>query len=168
MFGFYKNYGFIVLIISHYLERIIMQIFVTAFKNTISNMKSRFTSFFFYIICILTILSFSIPLDISGSDSEKLFSILVTCVLSIAAMSFFTEYLFVLNSLMKDTRFSKYSLLNIFVKQTTENYHICANLLTIVAIPSIIFIVIAIVTHIVLPIAITLGFMTLFILLSIS
>lgn len=131
-------------------------------------MKSRFTSFFFYIICILTILSFVLPIDISGSNSEKLFSIFATCMLSIAAMSFFTEYLFTLDSLMKDTKFEKHSLLRVFVKQTTANYHIYTNLLTIVTIPTVVFIIISIVTHIILPITIALGFMTMFILLSIS
>lgn len=144
-----------------------MKIFVTAFKNTISHMKSNLTPFSFYLICILTVLSFFLPLDMSGSDREKLSSLIVTSVLVLAALYFLTEYLFALEVSMQITRFGNYSLLSLFVKRTPSNYHIYANLSTIVIVSAILFIAISFMIHFALPIAIALGFMTMFTMLPI-
>ena len=137
-----------------------MKIFVTALKNAISNMKWRFTPFFFYTIVILTILSFFIPLDISGSNFEKVASIFMTSLLVFASVESLTEYLFILEHLMQNTQFGNYSFLSIFVKHAKENHHIYANSLAIVLIPTILLVAIGIMTQTVLPITITLVLIT--------
>ena len=144
-----------------------MKIFVTAFKNTISNMKFRYTPFFFYLVFILTVLSFFVPLDMSGSDTNKLFSLITTSVLVLAAIDFLTEYLVALEVSMQITKFGKYSILSMFTKRTPSNYHIYANLLTIVIVSAILFVIAGFLTHLALPITIALCFMTMFTVLSI-
>lgn len=137
-----------------------MKIFVAALKNAISNIKWRFTPFFFYTIFILTVLSFFIPFDISGSNFEKVASIIMTGLLVLASVESLTEYLFILENLMQNTKFGNYSFLSIFVKHAEPNYHIYANSLAIVLIPTILFVAIGIMTQTVLPITITLVLIT--------
>lgn len=137
-----------------------MKIFVAALKNAISNIKWRFTPFFFYTIFILTVLSFFIPFDTSGSNFEKVASIIMTGLLVLASVESLTEYLFILENLMQNTKFGNYSFLSIFIKHVEPNYHIYANSLTIVLIPTILFVAIGIMTQTVLPITITLVLIT--------
>ena len=144
-----------------------MQIFLTAFKNTIIKMKSTFTPFFFILITILTILSFVIPIDISGNTTPSATQIIISIMSFMSSMAYLTNYLIELAMVMDKTKFKKHSILNLFVKRVDDKYHLYTNIFIIVLISIILSIIIAVMTNMIFPIMITFIFMGMFILLSI-
>ena len=126
--------------------------FITAFKNVISHMKTNLTTFSFLFIFVMTVLSFVVPIDLSGGDTQNVFRIIIAGMLTISATIFFVGYLCELEILMWKTIYKERSILSIFVKYTDQKYHVYANLATITVIPIILFIVFVAITHIVLPI----------------
>ena len=126
--------------------------FITAFKNVISHMKTNLTTFSFLFICVMTVLSFVVPIDLSGGDTQNVFRIIIAGMLTISATIFCVGYLCELEILMWKTIYKERSILSIFVKYTDQKYHVYANLATITVIPIILFIVFVAITHIVLPI----------------
>ena len=126
--------------------------FITAFKKTILRMKSRLTPFSFYLLLLATILAFVVPVNTSGSTTQGTLRIIITGILAISATIFLIEYLCHVEITMWDTKFRERSILNIFVKHTDPKNHVYANLSTIVLVPLAIFVTIAILTNIVLPI----------------
>ena len=141
--------------------------FITAFKKTIARMKSRLTPFSFYLLLLTTILAFVIPINISGSNTTDGLRVIVTGILAISAIVFLIEYLFNLEISMWDTKFRERSILNIFVKHVDPKNHVYANLSTIVLVPLAIFVTIAILTNIVLPILFSLLFVAMCVVISI-
>lgn len=132
--------------------------FITAFKKTISRMKSRLTFFSYRLLLVMAILAFVVPVDASGSTTQGAFRIIITGILAISATIFLIEYLFNLEIAMWNTKFRERSILNIFVKYADPKSHVYANLSTIVLVPLAIFVTIAILTNIVLPILFSLLF----------
>ena len=120
-----------------------MKIFVTAFKNTISRLKSRLTPFSLLLLCLLTILSLVVRLIIAGMSA-------------MAATVFLVEYLCNLEILMWKTAFKERSILNIFVKYSDPKNHVYANLSTITMTFLALTIVLLATTHILLPITFSL------------
>lgn len=141
--------------------------FLTAFKNTITKMKLTFTPFFFILITILTIISFVIPIDISGNKTPSATQIIIAIMSFMSSMAYLTNYLIELAMVMDKTKFKKHSILNLFVKQVDDNYHIYTNIFIIVLIPIILSIIITVMTNMIFPIMITFMFMGMFILFSI-
>lgn len=141
--------------------------FITAFKKTISRMKSRLTFFSYRLLLVMTILAFVVPVNTSGSTAQGAFRIIISGVLAISATIFLIEYLFNLETAMWDTKFRERSILNIFVKHTDPKSHVYANLSTVVLIPIAIFVTIAIVTNIVLPILFSLLFVAMCVVISV-
>ncbi|RKV96978.1 MAG: hypothetical protein D8H99_23315 [Streptococcus sp.] len=141
--------------------------FITAFKKTISRMKSRLTSFSYRLLLLMTILAFVVPVNASGSTTQGAFRIIIAGILAISATIFLIEYLFNLEISMWDTKFRERSILNIFVKHADPKNHVYANLSTIVLVPLAIFVIIAILTNIVLPILFSLLFVAMCVVISI-
>ena len=137
-----------------------MKIFVTAFKNTISRLKSRLTPFSLLLLCLLTILSFVIPIDIAGETKQQIFRLIIAGVSAMAATVFLVEYLCNLEILMWKTAFKERSILNIFVKYSDPKNHVYANLSTITMASLALVISLLATTHIALPIMFSLIFIT--------
>lgn len=144
-----------------------MNIFITAFTNTISRMKSRLTPFSLRLLCLLTVLSFVVPIDVSGSTTQQVFRLVITAMLVISATIFFVEYLYSLEVLMWKTTFRERSILNIFVKYADPRYHVYANLSTITMTSLAIVVAFVAATHILLPIMFSLIFVAMVTVLSI-
>ena len=141
--------------------------FITAFKKTISRMKSRLTFFSYRLLLVMTILAFVVPINISGSTAQEVSRIAISGVLAISATIFLIEYLFNLEIVMWDTKFRERSILNIFVKHANPKSHVYANLSTVILIPLAIFATIAILTNIVLPILFSLLFVAMCVVISV-
>ena len=141
--------------------------FITAFKNALLHMKTRLTTFSFYLLLLATILAFVIPINISGSNDTSAFRIIISGVSAISATIVLIEYLFNIETMIWYTQFRERSILNIFVKHADPKYHVCANLSTAVLIPLAIFVTIAIMTNIVLPILFSLLFVAMCTIISI-
>ena len=137
-----------------------MKIFVTAFKNTISRLKSRLTPFSLLLLCLLTILSFVVPIDITGGTAQQMFRLIIAGMSAMAATVFLVEYLFHLEILMWKTAFKERSILNIFVKYSDPKNHVYANLSTIPITFLALVIAFMVATHIALPIMFSLIFIT--------
>lgn len=133
-----------------------MKIFVTAFKNTISRLKSRLTPFSLLLLCLLTILSLVVPIDIAGETKQQIFRLIITGMSAMAATVFLVEYLCNLEILMWKTAFKERSILNIFVKYSDPKNHVYANLSTITMTFLALTIVLLATTHILLPITFSL------------
>ena len=133
-----------------------MKIFVTAFKNTISRMKSRLTPFSLLLLCLLTILSFVVPINIAGETKQQIFRLIIAGMSAMAATVFLVEYLCNLEILMWKTAFKERSILNIFVKYSDPKNHVYANLSTITMTFLALPIVLLATTHILLPITFSL------------
>lgn len=144
-----------------------MKIFVTAFKNTISRLKSRLTPFSLLLLCLLTILSFVVPIDITGETKQQIFRIIIAGMSAMAATVFLVEYLFHLEILMWKTAFKERSILNIFVKYSDPKNHVYANLSTIPITFLALVITFMVATHIALPIMFSLIFITMVTMISI-
>lgn len=133
-----------------------MKIFVTAFKNTISRLKSRLTPFSLLLLCLLTILSLVVPIDIAGEIKQQIFRLIIAGMSAMAATVFLVEYLCNLEILMWKTAFKERSILNIFVKYSDPKNHVYANLSTITMTFLALTIVLLATTHILLPITFSL------------
>ena len=133
-----------------------MKIFVTAFKNTISRLKSRLTPFSLLLLCLLTILSLVAPIDIAGETKQQIFRLIIAGMSAMAATVFLVEYLCNLEILMWKTAFKERSILNIFVKYSDPKNHVYANLSTITMTFLALTIVLLATTHILLPITFSL------------
>ena len=129
-----------------------MKIFVTAFKNTISRLKSRLTPFSLLLLCSMTILSFVVPINTTTGTPQQAFSVIISAILVLPATIFLVEYLGSLEILMWKTAFKERSILNIFVKYSDPKNHVYANLSTIVMISLVIIIFVVALTHVLLPI----------------
>lgn len=129
-----------------------MKIFVTAFKNTISRLKSRLTPFSLLLLCSMTILSFVVPINTTTGTPQQAFSVIISAILVLPATIFLVEYLGSLEILMWKTAFKERSILNIFVKYSDPKNHVYANLSTIVMISLVIIIFAVALTHVLLPI----------------
>ena len=137
-----------------------MKIFVTAFKNTISRLKSRLTPFSLLLLCLLTILSLVVPIDIAGETKQQIFRLIIAGMSAMAATVFLVEYLCHLEILMWKTAFKERSILNIFVKYSDPKNHVYANLSTITMASLALVIALLATTHIALPIMFSLIFIT--------
>lgn len=144
-----------------------MKIFVTAFKNTISRLKSRLTPFSLLLLCLLTILSLVVPIDIAGETKQQIFRLIIVGITAMAATVFLVEYLCNLEILMWKTAFKERSILNIFVKYSDPKNHVYANLSTIIMTPLALTIVLLATTHILLPITFSLIFVAMVTVISI-
>ena len=133
-----------------------MKIFVTAFKNTISRLKSRLTPFSLLLLCLLTILSLVVQIDIAGETKQQIFRLIIAGMSAMAATVFLVEYLCNLEILMWKTAFKERSILNIFVKYSDPKNHVYANLSTITMTFLALTIVLLATTHILLPITFSL------------
>lgn len=133
-----------------------MKIFVTAFKNTISRLKSRLTPFSLLLLCLLTILSFVVPINIAGETKQQISRLIIGGMSTMAATVFLVEYLCHLEILMWKTAFKEHSILNIFVKYSDPKNHVYANLSTITMTFLALTIVLLATTHILLPITFSL------------
>ena len=133
-----------------------MKIFITAFKNTISRLKSRLTPFSLLLLCLLTILSLVAPIDIAGETKQQIFRLIIAGMSAMAATVFLVEYLCNLEILMWKTAFKERSILNIFVKYSDPKNHVYANLSTITMTFLALTIVLLATTHILLPITFSL------------
>lgn len=129
-----------------------MKIFVTAFKNTISRLKSRLTPFSLLLLCSMTILSFVVPINTTTGTPQQAFSVIISAILVLPTTIFLVEYLGSLEILMWKTAFKERSILNIFVKYSDPKNHVYANLSTIVMISLVIIIFAVALTHVLLPI----------------
>lgn len=129
-----------------------MKIFVTAFKNTISRLKSRLTPFSLLLLCSMTILSFVVQINTTTGTPQQVFSVIISAILVLPATIFLVEYLGSLEILMWKTAFKERSILNIFVKYSDPKNHVYANLSTIVMISLVIIIFAVALTHVLLPI----------------
>lgn len=129
-----------------------MKIFITAFKNTISRLKSRLTPFSLLLLCSMTILSFVVPINTTTGTPQQAFSVIISAILVLPATIFLVEYLGSLEILMWKTAFKERSILNIFVKYSDPKNHVYANLSTIVMISLVIIIFAVALTHVLLPI----------------
>ena len=129
-----------------------MKIFVTAFKNTISRLKSRLTPVSLLLLCSMTILSFVVPINTTTGTPQQAFSVIISAILVLPATIFLVEYLGSLEILMWKTAFKERSILNIFVKYSDPKNHVYANLSTIVMISLVIIIFAVALTHVLLPI----------------
>lgn len=144
-----------------------MKIFITAFKNTISRLKSRLTPFSLLLLCLLTILSLVVPIDIAGETKQQIFRLIIVGITAMAATVFLVEYLCNLEILMCKTAFKERSILNIFVKYSDPKNHVYANLSTIIMTPLALTIVLLATTHILLPITFSLIFVAMVTVISI-
>lgn len=144
-----------------------MKIFITAFKNTISRLKSRLTPFSLLLLCLLTILSLVVPIDIAGETKQQIFRLIIVGITAMAATVFLVEYLCNLEILMWKTAFKERSILNIFVKYSDPKNHVYANLSTIIMTPLALTIVLLATTHILLPITFSLIFVAMVTVISI-
>lgn len=144
-----------------------MKIFVTAFKNTISRLKSRLTPFSLLLLCLLTILSLVVPIDIAGETKQQISRLIIAGMSAMAATVFLVEYLCNLEILMWKTTFKERSILNIFVKYSDPKNHVYANLSTIIITPLALTIVLLATTHISLPITFSLIFVAMVTVISI-
>lgn len=144
-----------------------MKIFVTAFKNTISRLKSRLTPFSLLLLCLLTILSFVVPINITGETKQQVFRLIIAAMSAMATTVFLVEYLCHLEILMWKTAFKARSILNIFVKYSDPKNHVYANLSTIIMTFLALAIVLLAATHILLPITFSLIFVAMVTVISI-
>lgn len=144
-----------------------MKIFITAFKNTISRLKSRLTPFSLLLLCLLTILSLVVPIDIAGETKQQIFRLIIVGITAMAATVFLVEYLCNLEILMWKTAFKERSILNIFVKYSDSKNHVYANLSTIIITLLALAIVLLATTHILLPITFSLIFVAMVTVISI-
>ena len=144
-----------------------MKIFVTAFKNTISRLKSRLTPFSLLLLCLLTILSFVIPIDIAGETKQQIFRLIIAGVSAMAATVFLVEYLCNLEILMWKTAFKERSILSLLFNYSDSKNHVYANLSTIIITLLALAIVLLATTHILLPITFSLIFVAMVTVISI-
>lgn len=144
-----------------------MKIFVTAFKNTISRLKSRLAPFSLLLLCLLTILSLVVPINIAGETKQQIFRLIIAGMSAMAATVFLVEYLCNLEILMWKTAFKERSILNIFVKYSDPKNHVYANLSTITMTFLALTIVLLATTHILLPITFSLILVAMVVVISI-
>lgn len=144
-----------------------MKIFITAFKNTISRLKSRLTPFSLLLLCLLTILSLVVPIDIAGGTKQQIFRLILAAMLVMAATVFLVEYLCHLEILMWKTAFKERSILSLLFKYSDPKNHVYANLSTIIITLLALAIVLLATTHILLPITFSLIFVAMVTVISI-
>lgn len=144
-----------------------MKIFVTAFKNTISRLKSRLTPFSLLLLCLLTILSLVAPIDIAGETKQQIFRLIIVGITAMAATVFLVEYLCNLEILMWKTAFKERSILSLLFKYSDSKNHVYANLSTIIITLLALAIVLLATTHILLPITFSLIFVAMVTVISI-
>ena len=144
-----------------------MKIFITAFKNTISRLKSRLTPFSLLLLCLLTILSLVVPIDIAGETKQQIFRLIIAGMSAMAATVFLVEYLCNLEILMWKTAFKERSILSLLFKYSDSKNHVYANLSTIIMTPLALTIVLLATTHILLPITFSLIFVAMVTVISI-
>lgn len=144
-----------------------MKIFITAFKNTISRLKSRLTPFSLLLLCLLTILSFVVPINIAGETKQQIFRLIIVGITAMAATVFLVEYLCNLEILMWKTAFKERSILSLLFKYSDSKNHVYANLSTIIMTLLALAIVLLATTHILLPITFSLIFVAMVTVISI-
>ena len=144
-----------------------MKIFITAFKNTISRLKSRLTPFSLLLLCLLTILSLVVPIDIAGETKQQIFRLIIVGITAMAATVFLVEYLCNLEILMWKTAFKERSILSLLFKYSDSKNHVYANLSTIIMTLIALAIVLLATTHILLPITFSLIFVAMVTVISI-
>lgn len=144
-----------------------MKIFVTAFKNTISRLKSRLTPFSILLLCLWTILSFVIPIDMTGGTKQQILRLIVAGISAMAATVFLVEYLCHIEILMWKTAFKERSILSLLFKYSDPKSHVYANLSTIIVTTLALAIVFLATTHIALPIMFSLIFVAMVTVISI-
>ena len=144
-----------------------MKIFITAFKNTISRLKSRLTPFSLLLLCLLTILSLVVPIDIAGETKQQIFRLIIVGITAMAATVFLVEYLCNLEILMWKTAFKERSILSLLFKYSDPKNHVYANLSTIIITLLALAIVLLATTHILLPITFSLIFVAMVTVISI-
>lgn len=144
-----------------------MKIFITAFKNTISRLKSRLTPFSLLLLCLLTILSLVAPIDIAGETKQQIFRLIIVGITAMAATVFLVEYLCNLEILMWKTAFKERSILSLLFKYSDSKNHVYANLSTIIITLLALAIVLLATTHILLPITFSLIFVAMVTVISI-
>lgn len=144
-----------------------MKIFITAFKNTISRLKSRLTPFSLLLLCLLTILSLVVPIDIAGETKQQIFRLIIVGITAMAATVFLVEYLCNLEILMWKTAFKERSILSLLFKYSDSKNHVYANLSTIIMTLLALAIVLLATTHILLPITFSLIFVAMVTVISI-
>lgn len=144
-----------------------MKIFITAFKNTISRLKSRLTPFSLLLLCLLTILSLVVPIDIAGETKQQIFRLIIVGITAMAATVFLVEYLCNLEILMWKTAFKERSILSLLFKYSDSKNHVYANLSTIIITLLALAIVLLATTHILLPITFSLIFVAMVTVISI-
>ena len=144
-----------------------MKIFVTAFKNTISKLKLRLTPLSILLLYLWTILSFVIPVDITGGTTQQILRLIIAAISAMAATVFLVEYLCHLEILMWETAFKERSILSILFKYSDPKNHVYANLSTIIMTPLALLIALLATTHIALPIMFSLIFVAMVTVISI-
>lgn len=144
-----------------------MKIFITAFKNTISRLKSRLTPFSLLLLCLLTILSLVVPIDIAGETKQQIFRLIIVGITAMAATVFLVEYLCNLEILMWKTAFKERSILSLLFKYSDSKNHVYANLSMIIITLLALAIVLLATTHILLPITFSLIFVAMVTVISI-
>lgn len=144
-----------------------MKIFVTAFKNTISRLKSRLTPFSILLLYLWAILSFVIPVNITGDTTQQILRLIIAAISAMAATVFLVEYLCHLEILMWKTAFKERSILSLLFKYSDPKNHVYTNLSTIIMTSLTLLITLLATTHILLPITFSLIFVGMVTVLSI-